>query len=63
MKYLLCLLLCSCTPTTEAREVCYASNEMHASSRVLQECPGSWETCPARPAILKELAESHAKCP
>jgi hypothetical protein len=64
MKYLLALLfLVSCSPTTQNRESCYAGNELHASSRVLRECPGSWETCPARPEILRELSDNHAKCP
>lgn len=53
----------ACSPTVSQREACYASAEIHASTRAVSECRAGWKDCAAHDEIMTELATTERGCP
>lgn len=45
------------------RQACYARAEASALASAASECPGAWEDCSERPAILDRLQVAQEACP
>jgi hypothetical protein len=62
------LILAGCGGTLDAtqhaeRETCLAAALAEMNLRADRECPGDWDTCPARNDIMAGLAALQRGCP